>query len=217
MKGDIYHFGLYSNLANIDSWDISALMGYAYGDHRSKRTTSLSSINATAASSYNSHSFYAGIRATNSVYQNEIFTLSPELGFDYIYYNQDSLKESGSPNLNLKIDSADAQSIIASIGLNAKFSSISKSSSIHPLASIRYEHDFYANHNNEHDIDAAFVAHPENKQTFVGQNRGENSIVAGLGLGSDISSALQIQASYVRAEHSHGSEWGANFDIVYRW
>jgi hypothetical protein len=32
--------------------------------------------------------------------------------------------------------------------------------SIYPFAFSRYEHDFYANDNNEHEIDAALVAHP---------------------------------------------------------
>ena len=215
--GDIYHLGLYLNEVDVGGWDLRGLLGYAYGDHDSTRTVVLSNSIATPSAGFDSHSFYAGIQGTIVGYQNDWVTLSPELGLSYIYYKQESLTESGDPNLSLKVDSADAQSIIASIGVNARFASFSEKVPVYPLAFLRYEHDFYANRNNEHEIDAALVAHPDYKQTFVGQNRGENSIIAGLGLGSDISSNLQVQGGFVIAEHTHGSEWGAGINFRYSW
>jgi hypothetical protein len=43
------------------------------------------------------------------------------------------------------------------------------------------------------------------------------SFLVGLGLESDISSALQVQGGFVYAEHSHGSEWGAGLNLRYYW
>ena len=215
--GDIYHLGLYLNQSNVGGWDISGILGYAYGDHSSKRRVSLANSSTTSTADYDSHSIYAGVKGAIVGYRNDWMTLSPELGLSYIYYDQESFQESGDPNLSLRVDSSDAQAIVTSAGLNAQFASFTETTPVYPLAFVRYEHDFYANENNEHEVNAALVAHPGFKQTFVGQNRGENSILVGLGLGSDISSALQVQGGFVHAEHSHGSEWGAGLNLKYYW
>jgi hypothetical protein len=106
---------------------------------------------------------------------------------------------------------------VASAGVNVHFASLLDTASLYPLAFVRYEHDFYANANSEHEIDASLVSHLDYKQTFVGQNRGENSIIIGIGLGSDITSTLQINGGFVHAEHSNGSEWSASLDLRYVW
>jgi uncharacterized protein YhjY with autotransporter beta-barrel domain len=215
--GDVYHVGMYLNLSNLGGWDLRGVLGYAYGDNSSKRRVLLGNSSETPTADFNSHSAYVGVKGTVTGYQNDWMTLSPELGFNYTYYMQESFKESGDPDLSLRLDSADAQAIIASAGLNARFASLSDSMSIYPLAFVRYEYDFYANANNEHEIDAALVAHPDYKQTFIGQNRGEHAIITGIGLGSDVSNALQVNGSFVHSENSNGREWGAGLNVEYFW
>ena len=61
------------------------------------------------------------------------------------------------------------------------------------------------------------LTHPDYKQTFVGQNRGEHALITGIGLGSDITSALQINGGFVHSENSHGREWGAGLNLEYLW
>jgi len=214
-SSDTYHLGLYLNQANVGAWDLRGVLGYAFSDHESKRQVSLSSSSTIAEADFNSHSAYAGVKGTIIGYENDWVTLSPELGLSYIYYSQESIKEAGDPNLSLNIDSADTHAIVASAGLNARFVSLSDTMSIYPLAFSRYEHDFYANDNNEHEIDAALVAHPDFKQSFVGQNRGEHAIILGIGLGSDLTSALQINGGFDYSVSNHGSEWGAGFNLEY--
>jgi uncharacterized protein with beta-barrel porin domain len=215
--GDVYHLGMYLNLSNLGGWDLRGVLGYAYGDNSSKRRVLLSNLSETPSADFNSHSAYVGVKGTVIGYQNDWVKLSPEIGFNYTYYKQESFKESGNPDLSLRLDSADAQAIIASAGLNARFASLSDSMSIYPLVFARYEYDFYANDNNEHQIDAALVAHPDYKQTFTGQNRGEHAIITGLGLGSDVANALQVSGSFVHSENSNGGEWGAGLNIEYLW
>jgi uncharacterized protein YhjY with autotransporter beta-barrel domain len=215
--GNVYHFGMYLNQSNFGGWDLRGVLGYSYGDNSSKRRVLLSNSSEAPSADFGSHSAYVGVKGTVTGYQNDWMTLSPELGFNYIYCKQESFKESGDPSLSLKLDSADAQAIIASTGLNARFVSLSDSMSIYPLAFVRYEHDFYANSNNEHEIEAALVANPGNKETFVGQNRGEHAVITGLGLGSDISSELQVNGGFVHSENSNGREWGAGFNVEYLW
>ncbi|WP_293266763.1 autotransporter domain-containing protein [Neptunomonas sp.] len=216
-SGDVYHLGMYLNQANIGGWDIRGVLGYGYGDNSSKRQVILSDTRGSPSANYDSHTAYLGVKGTVAAYQNNWMTLTPELGFNYIYYKQESFKESGDPNLSLKLDSAEAHAVIASAGLSARFASISDSSSIYPLVFARYEHDFYANSNSEHEIDAAIVAHSGYKQSFEGQNRGEHALITGLGLGSDINSSMQINANIVHTENSNGSEWGAGLNFEFRW
>ncbi|MDA7746541.1 autotransporter domain-containing protein, partial [Psychromonas sp.] len=216
-NGDTYHLGLYLNQANIGAWDMRGVLGYAFSDHESKRQVNLSSSSTIAEADFNSHSAYAGVKGTITGYENDWVSLSPELGLSYIYYSQESIQESGDPNLSLIIDSADTHAIVASVGLNARFASLSDTMSIYPLAFSRYEYDFYANKNSEHEIDAALVADPDFKQSFVGQNRGEHAIISGIGLGSDLTSALQINGGFDYAVSNHGSEWGAGFNLKYHW
>ena len=216
-SSDTYHLGLYLNQANIGAWDLRGVLGYALSNHESKRQVNLSSSSTIAEADFNSHSAYIGVKGTITGYENDWVTLSPELGLSYIYYSQESIKESGDPNLSLNIDSADTHAIVASAGLNARFVSLSDTMSIYPFAFSRYEHDFYANDNNEHEIDAALVAHPDFKQSFVGQNRGEHAIISGIGLGSDLTSALQLSGGFDYSVSKHGSEWGAGFNLEYCW
>jgi hypothetical protein len=216
-EGNNYYLGLYLNEADVGGWDLRGVLGYAFGDHDSRRTVVLSNSIATPTAGFNSHSVYAGVKGTVVGYQNDWVTLSPELGLSYTYYKQKSLTESGDPNLSLAVDSADAHAIIASAGANARFASLSETSSIYPLAFVHYEFDAYADDNNEHEIDAALVAHPEYRQTFVGQNRGEHAVTIGLGLGSDPTSTLQIRGGVKYTAHSHGDEWGAGVNLQYFW
>ena len=216
-SSETYHFGLYLNQVNIGAWDLRGVLGYAFSDHESKRQVNLSTSSTIASADFNSHSAYAGVKGTITGYENNWVTLAPELGLSYIYYLQEAIKESGDANLSLSIDSTEAHAVVASAGLNARFASLSDTMSIYPFAFSRFEHDFYANDNNEHEIDAALVAHPDFKQSFVGQNRGENAMVLGVGLGSVLSSALQINGGFDYSVSNHGSEWGAGFNLEYYW
>ena len=215
--GKNYYIGGYLNQKLEGDWNFGSILGYGYGKHQSNRMVMFSNVNKNLEADFNSHSIYGGVKISKQTYQNSWVTLTPEAGLDYTYYQQDKINESGDNDLSLIVDKADAQSIIASIGLNAQFDSLSEQNNIYPLAFIRYEHDFYANNNNEHEIDASLSAHPDYKQTFVGQNRGENALITGIGIGSNINSALQINGGLVYSKHTHGKEWGAGLSLEYTW
>ena len=216
-SNDAYHFGLYFNQPDVGQWNLRSLVGYAYGDHRSSRLVQLSDSTSNATADFNSHSIYAGVMATMNWYRNDWVTLSPDFALNYVYFEQEGFSEKGDPNLSLQLDDSDAQSIITSVGLSATFSSLSQSHGVYPEAYIRYEHDWYANKNNEHKVSAGLVSTPNYKQNFEGQSRGENSIIVGLGLTSDLSSVLQINGGVTLTESTHGSEGGGSISASYRW
>lgn len=216
-SNDAYHFGVYFNQPDVGQWKLRSLLGYAYGDHSSSRLVQLSDTTSNATADFNSYSVYAGVMATMNWYSNDWVSLSPDLAFNYVYFEQEGFSEKGDPSLSLKLDDSDAQSIITSVGLSATFSSLSRNHAIYPEAYIRYEHDWYARKNNEHKVSARLVSNPNYKQDFEGQSRGENSIIVGLGLTSDVTSALQINGGITVTESTHGSESGGTISASYKW
>lgn len=213
---DVFHLGLYL-YHSMDRWDISGLAGYSYGDNESSRQVILANSSATPEASFSSHSFYTGFKAGYKWYENERVLLTPELGLNYIYYQQESFTESGDASLSLIVDKADAQAIIFSAGLDVRFAAVNTAKTIFPISFVRFEHDAYANKNNEHDIKAALKSNADFKTTFVGQGRGENAVLLGLGLASEISSNLQVNGGLVYADSSHGNEWSAGVNIGFYW
>ena len=216
-SNDAYHFGVYFNQPDVGQWKLRSLLGYAYGDHSSSRLVQLSDTTSNATADFNSYSVYAGVMATMNWYSNDWVSLSPDLAFNYVYFEQEGFSEKGDPSLSLTLDDSDAQSIITSVGLSATFSSLSRNHAIYPEAYIRYEHDWYARKNNEHKVSAGLVSNPNYKQDFEGQSRGENSIIVGLGLTSDVTSALQINGGITVTESTHGSESGGSISANYKW
>mgnify|MGYP005994529579 CR=1 FL=1 len=216
-NSDNYYFGGYLNQVLSNDWNLGSVFGYGYGKHKSNRVVNLSNLNENIKGNFDSHSMYAAINISKNIFSNDWISLRPEVGLDYTYYQQEKIKESGDNNFKLTIDKAEAQSIIASVGLNAKFKSISDTNKIYPLAFIKYEYDFYANKNNAHKIDATLSSHSNYKQEFEGQNRGENSILTGIGLSSDINNTLQVNGGFVYSKHTHGKEVGAGISLKYKF
>jgi outer membrane autotransporter protein len=214
---DTYSAGLYLNDIGFGRWNIRSVLGLAYSDISSKRIVTLSTSSSESKANFKAHSAFIGVEGYTVAYKNDWVTLSPGLGLNYSYYQQETFSESGDADLSLKIDSASAQTIITSVGVNAIFKSLFESHAIYPTTFIRYEHDWYANANNEHEIQAALVSNPDFKQTFEGQNRGENTLITGLGLQSDIDSNLLLNGGLRYAVSTHGNEWGVGFGAEYYW
>jgi len=216
-RSDDYHLGLYLNQEGLGPWDVRAIVGAAYGDNSSNRGVSLGHLSSLNEADFSSHSLYGGVKGTTLWYEGPMAKLSMELGLNYIYYGQKSFEEVGDHNLALALDSANAQTVTTTIGIDAKFPSITSSVSLKPLAFLRYEHDWYANRNSEHKIDAALASHPNNKQQFVGQNRGAHAVSTGIGLSSDVASLLQVNGGLFYSRTSNGDEWGMGLNVKYGW
>jgi uncharacterized protein with beta-barrel porin domain len=217
LRADVYHLGMYFDVNNFKAWDIRTVLGYDYGDHESKRYITLGNHTSEVDAEYNSQAIYAGIKASVPWINQRWGLISMELGVNYSYYRQDAFSESGNPDLGLTVDNTSAQSIITGAGLNARFASFTNGLSLHPTAFLKYEHDWYASSNDKHEIDAALISHPENKEAFIGRNRGEHAMHIGIGLSSDVGNTIQINGGVVYSKTSHGNEYGGNINLVYTW
>jgi hypothetical protein len=216
-KGYAYSLGLYLNCNNVGPLTVNSVLGYTFGDHESTRRMVLGNTTASPSANFSGHSIYGGVKASMSAYRNDWLCLSPEIGLNYTWYRQASFTESGDPGLSLALNSATTHSLVSSVGLDAQFAGLTKSFSLYPLAFVRYAHDWYANTDNTHEMDAALAAYPEFRQIFVGRNRGTHAFMAGIGLGGNLSDALRINGGFVHTETTHGRKKKIGFNLEYRW
>jgi len=149
------------------------------------------------------------------IVQTSWVEVSPDLSMLYSYYYQDKVEENGVEALCLQVDSADAQSIITGIGINASFKSFSEEQMIYPVSFIRYERDWFANMDDAHEVNASLKNYPDYKQTFVGQNRGSDILTLGIGVESVISSQWQVGGGIIKGWDSNGSEFSFGINAQY--
>jgi hypothetical protein len=216
-SSDVYHVGVYLNDKQLNDWDLRAALGFAKGHNESKRVVQLGSSQSVNVAKFDSHSAYFGIKAIHQGKKFSWGSLHPELGVEHTSHFQDSLTESGDANLSLAVDEAKTHALVTAIGIETHLNPISIKVPVSPTFSVRYEHDWYAKQHNEHEVRAALKAHPAQKQTFVGQSRGENTLTLALGLSSATDGALAISGGLNFAKSSHGEELGAGINLSYRW
>ena len=80
---------------------------------------------------------------------------------------------------------------------------------------IRYEYDAYANRNDKHEIDANLEG--QAASTFIGQNRGRNGLILGLGVGGNATEKLAITGGVAYAKRSNGKEASLGLNFTYIW
>ncbi len=213
---DNFHLGMYAyNKVNKNS-HLSAMMGYSYGKNSTERNVILTSLSNENKAEYNSHSLYSSLKFTYDINSFESIKISPSIGLNYAYYKQDKITEEGNDS-RLIIDKADSHMIVSSIALDAKFNSFENYKNLFPLMFVRYEHDWYANKNKEHSVNAALAISPNYKESFVGQNRGANSLHFGLGLESKSYNNFDISGGLVKSFSDVGEELSFAMNIKYKF
>lgn len=217
ISGRAVHAGAYWYGSNDSGFRYRSVAGLGHGSHQSVRVVDFAGLGGTHNAQFSSHSAYLGMKVGRVLYKDDTVTITPEAGAVYSYYRQSSVRESGDPLLSLLVKPASAQSVVTSVGMNARFSSLSQTQAIQPVVMLNYLHDWYARKNRAHSIDAAMAVSPGYTQSFVGQNRGPDMGVFGVGLVSEITSALQVNGGLVYSLTSNGHEWGLGINASYRW
>lgn len=210
-SADTYHVGAYGQYLS-GQWDVRATLAYARGTNESERLTSLGSITSTNRANFNSDGIYAGLKVQyDGLIDTEALSISPEVGLGYSYLRQEALVETGATQTALALESATAESIVTSAGLNF---GLLPSAKIHPVGFVRFERDWYANNNRAHEIRARLATTPgQPAEVFIGQNRGPDALIAGIGLASSPSSGVQLGGGIVYANTTNGEELGGGFSL----
>ncbi|NOC86044.1 autotransporter outer membrane beta-barrel domain-containing protein, partial [Ruegeria sp. HKCCD6428] len=134
---------------------------------------------------------------------------------NYGRIQQGSGTETGGGDFNYSIEKADAESLVASIGVDYQRDFLTENGVLTPVAFARYEYDFFANKDSEHEITVTSPIF--GTFTQVGQNRGANGFVLGLGLGYQISDLARLTAGYGYSVRSNGQEHGLGANLSVRF
>ena len=198
-----------------DTWTTLAQWGLAHGWHDSDRLSTVAGQSSVLHAKYNSDSMQAAVRFSAPWFDYKGIEVSHEFGGSVSVYHQEAFDETGDPTYGFHLKEATAEAYIAHVGAHVRFPSLPLQAGLRPVAFARFEHDF-AN-NSDHAIKASLLANPQSYEKFVGQGRGPNSTVMGLGLITERPGPWQVQVGVSYALHTHGHDWGAGLDIRYSW
>ena len=212
-KSDNFDIGVYHYSNHGSKLELASVIGFGLSNIESERNFSFANANYNANARYDSKTAYAGVNANYSLASFDWVEFRTHAAIHGIYSQQDSVKESGAGPFNLLIDKNENAAIITSLGLHSFFGSISEKHEIHPMLGLTYEHDWYADDNQEHDINAGIAATPSYKQKFDGQNRGANAWIVDAGLRGSIFENGIINGGVNYTENSNGKEWGAGVRV----
>ena len=212
-KSDNFDIGVYHYSNHGSKLELASVIGFGLSNIESERNFSFANANYNANARYDSRTAYAGVNANYALASFDWVEFRTHAGIHGIYSQQDSVKESGAGPFNLLIDKNENAAIITSLGLHSFFGSISEKHEINPMLGLTYEHDWYADDNQEHDINAGIAATPGYKQKFDGQNRGANAWIVDAGLRGSIFENGIINGGVSYTENSNGKEWGAGVRV----
>lgn len=209
-----YDLGIYGGGVLTGEWRYNYAAGLGFSSTETERYGTFNGITETAKADFDSTTYFLGSRAYQSFEVSEGLLLSPFIGLAYISNTQEEFSETNAPTLGLTVKESEANALISSLGveIGTKALDVGISWSGHA----RYDHDFEANSSSEHETQAAFT-HTGSYATFVGQNRGADTLDVGASIKYGFENNLAVSAGLSHAFHSNGSENGANLGVDWRF
>lgn len=196
-------------------WTTMAQVGVARGEHDSIRQLSVGGYSSTPRGRYTSQSVQAALRFGAPWFEFRGMEVSQEFGASVTLYRQSGFDETGDARFGFRVKPARADAYIAHAGAHARFPELKSMPGVRPVAFARLEHDFAVS--KDHEVEASLLANPTASAAFVGQGRGANSAVVGLGLRTEKPGPWQVQGGLIHSWHTHGRDWGAGAKIRYSW
>ncbi len=216
IDGDSYFLGAYANKAQ-GRWGFSGLLGWGKGEYDSTRHIRFATENRQANGSFDGDSLVLAARATYALTEGN-FEVVPEAGITYSKINQDGFTETGADSLNLKVEDADAHSVVTSLGVSVATEYQLGSTKTRPVLSLRYEHDWNAGSDNAHEVDASLAQAPAlGSMNMVGRNRGEDGLSLDAGASIEVRQNLRVFAGVGYRWDSHGDEQKFGASATYYW
>jgi outer membrane autotransporter protein len=210
IDGDSYFLSAYGTLTQ-ERWEVFGLLGYTFGSYDSERRIRFGSIDRLAKGEFDGDGFIASVKAAYDV-PVQGFDLIPEVGLTYSKVWQDGFTETGANSLNLKVDDADAHSLVTSLGVRLGTEVQASATRIRPQLLARYEYDWNAEDDDAHDIISTFADVPViGPIDVIGQNRGEHGFTLAGSATVQVSERANLFAGAGYRWNSNGAEY--NFGV----
>ena len=216
--GRSFHIGAYGQYALPSAWVLDGVLGYMYALNESERVAPDVGLfrSGTATADFDSHGVYAGLAASKPFAVATDTVLTPSLGLVYSHLRQEGFEEHGARDFNWDVDAAEADALVASIGLDASHRLQTAGGGSWSLdGMIRYHHDFFAARDDEHEITLRSPLF--GSFTQVGQNRGSDGLSTGLGATGHLNENTSFGIGYTHTWNSNGAENALAANIVSIW
>ena len=216
IQGNNYFLSTYGTYARQD-WEFSGLLGFTFGDYDSSRRIRFGSIDRTANGEFDGKGMIASAKAAYFYEVNDV-SLVPEFGLTYSKIWQDGFTETGAGSLNLKVEDANAYSLVTSVGLRLSTIVQKGETRYRPHALLRYDYDWNAGNDEDHDLKATFAEVPViGPIDVVGQNRGKNGVIVGGGLAAQITDNVDLFVNGSYRWHNNGDDYTFSAGVRMTW
>jgi autotransporter-associated beta strand protein len=216
IDGDSYLLSAYGTFTR-ERWEFFGLLGYTFGNYESERRIRFGSIDRVAEGDFDGSGLIASAKAAYDV-PVQGFDLIPEVGLTYSKVWQDGFTESGANSLDLKVDDADAHSLVTSLGVRLGTELTAGATRIRPQLLARFEYDWNANDDDAHDVVSTFAGVPTiGDIDVIGQNRGEHGFTLAGGATVQVSQNANLFAGAGYRWNSNGDEYNLGLGARVVW
>jgi autotransporter-associated beta strand protein len=206
IDGNSYFLSAYGTLTQ-DQWEFAGVLGYTFGSYDGKRGINFGSINRQAKSEFDGQGMIASLKAAYFLQMGRM-EIIPEFGLTYSKIWQDGFTETGAGSLNLKVDDADAYSVVTSLGVRLGTSLEAGTTPLRLQGLLRYDHDWNAGDDNAHKVTASLAEVPAlGAMSIIGQNRGANGFTVGGAATALVTKNIDLFAGATYRWNDNGSEY----------
>lgn len=206
VEGNSYFLSAYGTLTQ-DQWEFAGVLGYTFGSYDAKRGINFGTINRQAKGDFDSQGMIASLKAAYFQRFGGLEVI-PEVGLTYSKIWQNGFTETGAGSLNLKVDDADAYSVVTSVGVRLGTSLEAGATPIRVQGLLRYDYDWNAGDDNAHKVTASLAEVPAlGTMSIIGQNRGANGFTVGGAATALVTKNIDLFAGATYRWNDNGSEY----------
>ena len=205
IEGDSYFLSAYGTLTQ-DQWEFAGVLGFTYGSYDSERSSNTGG-NARAKGNFDSQGMIASLKAAYFQQMGSLEVI-PEFGLTYSKIWQDGFTETGASPLNLKVEDANAYSVVTSVGVRLGTALDVAATPLRLQGLLRYDYDWNAGDDNAHQVKAGFAEVPSlGTDTYIGQNRGVSGFTVGGAATALVTKNIDLFAGVTYRWNNNGDEY----------
>jgi outer membrane autotransporter protein len=206
VEGDSYFLSAYGTLTQ-ERWEFAGVLGYTFGSYDAKRGINFGSINRQAKGDFDGQGMIASLKAAYFQQMGRL-EIIPEFGLTYSKIWQDGFTETGAGSLNLKVEDADAYSVVTSLGVRLGTSLEAGNTPLRVQGLLRYDYDWNAGDDNAHKVSASLAEVPAlGSMSIIGQNRGANGFTVGGAATALVTKNIDLFAGLNYRWNNNGNEY----------
>lgn len=178
---------------SVEKMFLNAMLGYAYNKYEHERNIIFGTINRTAESDFNGHTFYGSLSAGYDFYIAEHLIFTPIASVNYVYQSIEEVEEEGAGDLNLILDKRDFDSLRTGLGARIAYRIKTESMTFIPEARFLWMHEFIGE---DDDLDTVLAGNPGNPMQMPVAKQNRDIFRAGAQFSTIIDENFSVRLEY---------------------